>query len=299
METSACFNKENYLHALFGIIYLLTSVIASTGNGFMFYIVNRDPLKLFNKPTNVLNIFSALNHFFSGLLVLPLIGVNSILTSQGIASEVAKLFQNVLVSFVASNESVLLVVLFFERYTAFVFPLSNRHYVTTTRTKRICTALTIICLLFSCVLFVGVSEYVFYLLILPLFILLPCFLMMIVLAAGFCGLRRRTQVKPGIRNELSPNQHKNKRNLQLRKYLNAATRGTIFAILPLIFYCAVKFLELSEAEFSSSSCFDLLEQISFVFLFLSSVLTPVIVFWKIPVYRRSARHLWQRRKGAN
>lgn len=299
METSACYNKENYLQATFGIIYLLTSLIASTGNGFMFYIVNRDPLKLFSKPTNVLNIFSALNHFFSGFLVLPLIGINSILTSQGIASEVAELFENVLVSFVASNESVLLVILFFERYTAFVFPLSNRHYVTITRAKRICTASTMTCLLFSCILFVGVSEDVFYLLTLSLFILLPSFLMIILLAAGFCGLKRRTQVKPGNTNEPSPNQHKKKRNLQLRKYLSAATRGTIFAILPLIFYCVVKFLGLSEAEFSSSSCYDLLEHISFVFLFLSSVVTPVIVFWKIPVYRRSARHLWQRRKGAS
>lgn len=296
METSACFNKEHHLLAIFGIIYLLTSLVASIVNGILLYIVNRDPLKLFNKPTNVLNIFAALNHFSSGLVVLPLIGINSILTSQGIASEVAKLFENVLVSFVASNESVLLLILFVERYTAFVFPLSNRHYATMTRAKRICTASTITCLLFSCILFVGVSEYVFYPLTLSLFILLPCFLMIIVLIAGFCGLKRRTQVKPGNSSELSLDQSKKKRNLQLRKYLNAATRGTISAILPLIFYCVVKFLGLREAEFSTTSCHDLLEHISFVILFFPSVVTPVIVYWKIPVYRRSARHLWQRRK---
>lgn len=296
METSACFNKEHHLRAIFGIIYLLTSLVASIGNGVLLYIVNRDPLKLFNKPTNVLNIFAALNHFSSGLVVLPLIGINSIFTSQGIASEVAKLFENVLVSFVASNESVLLLILFVERYTAFVFPLSNRHYATMTRAKRICTASTITCLLFSCILFVGVSEYVFYPLTLSLFILLPCFLMIIVLIAGFCGLKRRTQVKPGNSSELSLDQSKKKRNLQLRKYLNAATRGTISAILPLIFYCVVKFLGLREAEFSTTSCHDLLEYISFVILFFPSVVTPVIVYWKIPVYRRSARHLWQRRK---
>ena len=296
METNACFNKEHHLHAIFGIIYLLTSLIASTGNGFLLYIVNRDPLKLFNKPTNVLNIFAALNHFFSGLIVLPLIGINSILTSQGIANEVAKLFENVLVSFVANNESMLLVILFLERYTAFVFPLSNRHYVTITRTKRLCTTTTITCLLFSCILFLGVSEYVFYPLTLSLFILLPCVLMIIVLIAGFCGLKRRTQVKPGNTSELALNQRKKKLNLQLRKYLNAATRGTISAILPLIFYCAVKFVGLSEAEFSTTSCYDLLNHISFVILFFSSVVTPIIVVWKIPAYSRSARHLWQRRK---
>ena len=262
----------------------------------MLYIVNRDPLNLFNKPTNVLNIFCALNHFFSGLIILPLIGINSILTSQGIANDVAKLFENVLVSFVASNESVLFAILFLERYTAFVFPLSNRHYVTITRAKRICTASAITCLLFSCILFVGVSANVFYLLTLPLFILLPCFLMMIVLIVGLCGLKRRTQVKPGNTSEPSLNQLKKKRNLQLRKYLNAAARGTISAMLPLIFYCVVKFLGLSEAEFSITSCYDLLEHISYLLLFFSSVVTPVIVFWKIPVYRRSARHLWQRRK---
>ena len=296
METSACFNKEHHVYTIFGIIYLLTSLTASVGNGFMLYIVYRDPLKLFNKPTNVLNIFSALNHFFSGLIVLPLIGINSILTSQGIDNEVAKLVENVLVSFVASNESVLLVILFLERYTAFVFPLSNRYYVTIRRAKRICTASTITCLLFCCILFTGVSEYVFYLLILPLFILLPCFVMIIILASGFCSLKRRAQVKPGNTGELSLNQHKKKRNLQLRKHLNAATRGSISAILPLIFYCVVKFLGHSEGEFSTTSCYDLLEHISLVFLFLSSAVTPIIVFRNIPVYRRSARHLWQRRK---
>lgn len=296
METRACFNKEHHLHVIFGMIYLFTSLIASTGNGFMLYIVNRDPLKLFNKPTNVLNIFSALNHFFSGLILLPLIGINSILASQGIANDVAKLFENVLVSFVASNESVLLAILLFERYTAFVFPLSNRNYVTITRAQRVCTASTIACLLFSCILFTGVSEYVFYLLTLPLFVLLPCFAMMIVLAVGFCGLKRRAQVKPGKTNELSLNQHNKKRNLQLRKQLNAATRGTISAILPLIFFCVVKFLGLSGSEFSTTPCYGLLERISFVFLFFPSAVTPIIVFWKIPVYRRSARHLWQRRK---
>jgi len=296
METSACFIKEHHLHATFGIIYFLTSLIASAGNGFLLYIVNRDPLKLFNKPTNVLNIFAALNHFFSGLIVLPLIGINSLLTSQGIANEVAKLFENALVSFVASNESILLIILFLERYTAFVFPLSNRHYVTVTRAKRTCTAATITCLLFSCILFVGVSEYVFYLITLSLFILLPCFLMIVVLIAGFCGLKRKTQVKPGNTSELSLNQRKKKRNLQLRNYLKAATRGTISAILPLIFYCAVKFVGINEAEFSTTPCYDLLNHISFVILFSSSVASPIIVFWKIPPYRRSAKHLWQRRK---
>lgn len=290
METGVCFKKEHYLHAIFGTIYLLTSLIASTGNGFLLYIVKRDPLNLFNKPTNAVNVSIAINHLLGGLIVIPLIGVNSILKSQGTFSEVANLFQDVLVDFIVSNASALLLILFLERYTAFVFPLLNRQHVTIKRVKRVSTSLTITCLLSSCILFTGVPSNGFYLFFIPLFILLPCLVMMIILIAGFCGLKRRRKVVPG---ELSINRGKKKLNMQLYKYLVAATRGTVLTVLPLVFYCVVKFLAV---EFVKIPCYDLLQHLSFIILFVSAAVNPFVMFWKIPLYRRSARHIWQRRK---
>lgn len=296
MGTDACFNKD-HLHAIFGIIYLLTSLIASIGNGFMLYIVKRDPLKAFNKPTNVLNISIAINHFLSGLIVLPFIGISDILKSQGILHEVAKLFEDVLVYFAASNASMLLLLLFFERYTAVVFPLLNRKHITIKRAQRICTSVTIICFLFSCILFTGVSHSAFYFVCLPLFILLPCLVMIILLVAGFCGLKRQAQVAVNNRSELPINQNKRtRRNSQLFEYLVYATKGTVSTVLTLVFYCVVKFLGFSGMEFSRTSCYDLLEHLSLVVLFVTAAANPIIIFRKIPVYSRSARHIWERRK---
>ncbi|KAL9950562.1 hypothetical protein ACROYT_G043077, partial [Oculina patagonica] len=296
MAKGNCFNKEYYIHVIFEIVYLLTALIASVGNGFMLYVVKRDPLKLFNKPTNVVNISIAINHLLAGLIVLPLIGVNSILRSQGLTNEVTKLFQDVLINYVVSNGSALLLILFLERYTAFVFPLLNRHYVTIKRVKRVSTSVTITCLLFSCILFTGVPQNVFYFVFIPLFILIPCLVMMFVLVAGFCGLKRRAEVAPGNKTEHSIRHNKKRRNLQLYKYLVAATRGTVLTVLPLVFYCVVKFLGLNEVEFISIPCYDLLEHLSFVILFVPAAANAFMIFWKIPVYSRSARHIWQRRK---
>ena len=130
METKVCFIKEANLHLIFGIVYFLASLTASIGNGFMLYIARRDPLKLFNKPTNVLNVSIGLNHLIASLFVLPILGTNSVLQSQEIVNGVAELFQDVMVHFVVTNASVLLLVLFLERYTAFVYPFLNRKNAT-------------------------------------------------------------------------------------------------------------------------------------------------------------------------
>ena len=300
METKVCLIKEANLHLIFGIVYFLASLTASIGNGFMLYIARRDPLKLFNKPTNVLNVSIGLNHLIASLFVLPILGTNSVLQSQEIVNEVAELFQDVMVHFVVTNASVLLLVLFLERYTAFVYPFLNRKNATIERAKQICSSVTATCFFFSCILFTGVSEDIFYDITLPVFILLPCTVMTVMLAISFCLLRRRTRVAQDITHDsqirvINPN--RSKRNLQLRQYLKAATKGTILTVLPMVFYCVVKILGYSKLEFSSTSCYDLLEHMSFIVFFLVAVMNPVIVFLKIPVYKRSIRHLWDRRKG--
>ncbi|RMX58738.1 hypothetical protein pdam_00010815 [Pocillopora damicornis] len=185
METKVCFIKEANLHLIFGIVYFLASLTASIGNGFMLYIARRDPLKLFNKPTNVLNVSIGLNHLIASLFVLPILGTNSVLQSQEIVNGVAELFQDVMVHFVVTNASVFLLVLFLERYTAFVYPFLNR-----------------------------VSEDIFYDITLPVFILLPCTVMTVMLAISFCLLRRRTRVAQDITHDsqirvINPNSSSN------------------------------------------------------------------------------------------
>ncbi|CAH3116507.1 unnamed protein product [Pocillopora meandrina] len=214
METNVCFINEDNLHLIFGIVYFLASLTASIGNGFMLYIARRDPLKLFNKPTNVLNVSIGLNHLIASLFVLPILGTNSVLQSQEIVNGVAELFQDVMVHFVVTNASVLLLVLFLERYTAFVYPFLNLKNATIERAKQICSSVTATCFFFSCILFTGVSEDIFYDITLPVFILLPCTVMTVMLAISFCLLRRRTRVAQDITHDsqirvMNPNSSSN------------------------------------------------------------------------------------------
>ena len=247
------------------------------------------------------------NHLFSALIVLPFLGINSILKGLSILQEPSHMvnyFEDVFVSVFVSNATMLALAMFIERSTAFVIPVLNRKYVTITRAKRICTSITGTCLLCSCILFTGIPQKVFYFVFLPLFILLPSLGFLILPVVGFYGLKRQAR-KVAVakeRNEIQclscPSHNKKekaRRNSQMYRYLFETTRMTITAIATLLFYCVVKFLEYSDVEYTRTSCF-VLEHLSFVLLFLPVVVLPVITFTKIPVYWRSARHLWRRRK---
>ena len=135
-----------------------------------------------------------MNCFFSALVVLPFLGINSILKGQRIFQEppsVAKMFEDVIVSVFLSNATLLTLALCIERSTAFVLPVLNRKHVTITRAKRICTSITGTCLLVSCILFTGIPKNVFYFVLLPLFVLIPCQVLLVLPAVGFYGLKHR------------------------------------------------------------------------------------------------------------
>lgn len=301
MATRGCSNTDHF-HLIFGAIYLFFSFIASIGNGFILYIVKRDPLRLFNKPTNAFNIAIAYNYLFSAFIVLPFIGLKSILKSLHLFQElpdVVKLLEDFLVCFATSNLCLLFFAVFIERTTAFVFPVLNRKHVTMTRARRVCSSITGTCLLFSCIIFTGIPKNAFYVVFVPTFILLPCLGCLILPGVGFYGLKRQARkVASGNRNEcltcpMHNRKEKARRKLQINKYLLETSRTTLSVVIIWVFYCVVKFLE-SDVELAGTSCYELLEHLSFLLLFLPAAVNPIIMVRNIPAYWRSARHVWKR-----
>lgn len=63
---------------IFGIIFLVIGFVVLVGNIFIFYVVNRDFLKCFNKFINVFNIVLIVVYFFVGMVVFLFIGVLNI-----------------------------------------------------------------------------------------------------------------------------------------------------------------------------------------------------------------------------
>ena len=300
MATEGCSSKDQ-LDVTFGSIYLFLSLVGLIEHGFLLYLVKRDPLRQFNKPTNIFNIATGLNYLFSVIIGLPYVGIISIMKSQHIIGEpshVTTLFEDFFVSFFASSGTMLSLALFIERATAFVFPVLNRQRLTITRAKRACAAITGTCFFFCCILFTGIPKKIFYLVFLPLFILLPSFGLLVLPAAGYYALKRQARkVSTAKRNECLSCPANNKKekargNSQACRYLLETTKTTVFVILNLVNYSVLKVLESSEVEFS---CFTLFKHFSYLLLFLPVAFLPIIIVGKIPAYSRSAKHILRRR----
>ena len=303
MATGGCSNKD-HLNIAFGSIYLFLAVIASVEQGFFLCVVKRDPFRQFNKPTNIFNTAIGINYLLGALIGLPLIGIHRILKSQHVLKEpsvVVKLFEDFFVCFLASNGIMLAFALSIERSTAFIFPVLNRKHVTMTRVKRTCTVITGICFLLSCILFTGVPHNIFYFMFLPLLILLPSLGLLVLPIAGFHALKRQARkvdaAKRDERLSCPTNNRKDKtrRDSQMYRYLLQTTMFAISIVTPLVFYCVVKILKFSDADFVNTSCFTLLEHLAFLLLFLLAVVSPVVFMRKIPIFWRSVRHIWKRR----
>ena len=302
MTTQICLDK-NGLYFGFGVTYLFVSIVASIEQSFLLYIVMRDPLRLLNRPATLLNITVATIHLFAALIVLPYIGVFSILRSQDVvkeSSKLTKLFEDFMVCFFVSATTLLVLVIFTERSIAFAFPIFNRKHVTTKRVKRLCFGIVVTSVLFSGILFTGVPKNIFYLVFFPVLIFLPT-LGLLVLPIGIAyGLKQQaTKVETVKRNDslsiqspISNRKGNSQRQAQICKNVATATGWTILAIAHVISFSVVDFLEFSNAEFSQRiPCLLLFKHLSYLNIFLPLVVAPVVCVMKIPVFLRSAKHI--------
>ena len=284
-------------------MYFFVSIVASIEQIFLLYIVIRDPLRLLNKPATLLNITVATIHLFAALVVLPYIGVISILRSQDIVREpsnLTKLFEDFMVCFFVSATTLFVFAIFAERSIAFAFPILNRKHVTIERVKRFCFGIVVTSVLFSGILFTGVPKNIFYLVFFPVLIFLPT-LGLLILPIGIAyGLKQQaTKVETVKRNDSLSTQSPTttrkgnpQRKPPICKNVAIATGWTILAIAHVTSFSVVDFLEFSDAESSQRiPCLLLFKHISYLNIFLPLVIAPIVCVMKIPVFLRSAKHI--------
>lgn len=306
MTTQICLDKDR-LNYGFAVVYFFLSIVVSIEQGFLLHVVKRDPLRLLNKPATHLNVAVATIHLFAALVVLPYIGVISVLKSQDIvkeSSKLTKLFEHFMVCFFVSTTTLFALAFFAERSTAIAFPILNRKHVTTERVKRLCFGIVITSVLFSGILFTGVPKNIFYLIFFPILIFLPT-LGFLVLPIGIAyGLKQQaTKVETTKRNDSlstrSPtcNRRRNlQRNPRIFKNVASATGWTILAIANETIFSVVAFLEFRDAESSQRTpCLLLFKHLSYLNIFLPLVVAPIVYVIKIPVFLRSVKHVWKQR----
>lgn len=296
-------NTIRDVRTTFGIIFLVFGLVASVGNTFILYVVKRDPLKCFNKPTNVFNIALTVAHLFAGMVVLPFHGVLNVLRGQRpekpLPSVVIDL-EAFLLNFTIGTATVLLFTISTERCTAVLHPHFNKKWLTLKRAKTVSITSSVTCFVFCALLFLPVSKIFFYMVYLHVFILLPACGILASCAARLRNFKKQARVS-AINSGLPLAQmfvlETRKRNSQLVYKLLV----TLFSILlPVLFslflFYAVKIIEATcDDDCLNERGFIVLSNVTVMLLFLSSVLNPLVLVSRIPEYSRSIKHVLKTR----
>lgn len=288
------------IRTTFGIIFLVIGLVASAGNTFILYVVNRDPLKCFNKPTNVFNIALTVAHLFAGMVVLPFTGVLNILrgqrsTERSLSSAVIDL-EVFLVNFIVATATILLFTISTERCVAVLHPRFNTKWLTLKRAKIVSTTAAITCFLFCAVMFLPISKTSFYMVYLHIFILLPVCGILTSCAARLRNFKKQSRVS-AINSGLPIAQlfarETRKRNSQLvYKLLVTLFSILLPVLLSLFLFYAIRLIELTcDDGCVNERWFVVLNNIVLMLLFLSAALNPHVLVLRIPEYSRSIKHI--------
>ena len=294
-------NQDKEILVISGIIFLIIAVITSLGNTFILYIVKRDPLKCFNKPTNVFNISLTMAHLLAGAIVIPFIGVLNILRAQrpdaSLPSAVLKL-EAVLLNFNIGTATLLLFAISTERSSAVVVPRLNKKWLTVNRAKNICYIGTATCFLWCLLLFLPMPETFFYIVYLHVFIFLPVCGILISCAVRLRSFKKQARVSV-IDNGLPIAQlfvrETRRRNSQLVYKLLVTVFSILLPVLiALLLFYTVRIIETTCEECSQRKWFSIFNNSTLVFLFLSSPINPLVLYSRIPEYSRSIKHIFRK-----
>jgi len=289
------------IHTTFGIIFLVIGFVASAGNTFILYVVKRDPLKCFNKPTNVFNIALTMAHLFAGMTVLPLTGVLNILrgqrsTEKSLSSAVVDL-EEFLVNFIVATATVLLFTISTERCVAVLHPRLNTKWLTLKRAKVVSTTASVTCFLFCAIMFLPISKVSFYMVYLHIFILLPVCGILTSCAARLRNFKKQARVS-AINSGLPIAQMFARETRKRSSQMVYKLLVTLFSILlpvllSLFLFYAIRLVEITcdDAGCVNERWFVVLSNVVLILLFLSAALNPHVLVLRIPEYSRSIRHI--------
>ncbi|XP_022782161.1 5-hydroxytryptamine receptor 2A-like [Stylophora pistillata] len=291
-------NSNKDVYTVFGVIFILIGLLASLGNTVVLYVVKRDPLKCLKKPTNVFNIALTVTHVFVGMIVSPFTGILNIFRGNNpenpLPSAVVNLeafTQNIVIG----TATLFLCAISTERCTAVLRPHFNKRWLTQQRAKFVSISAVASCLVFCSLLFLNISKTFFYMIYLHVFILLPVCGILISCTARLRNFKKQARVSV-INSGLPVAQifasETRKRNSQMVYKLLVTLFSILLPILSALFlFYAVKLVEITCDNCFTKRWFIVLNNMSLVSLFLSSVFNPVVILRRIAEYSRSIRHI--------
>ena len=286
-------NFEKQLCLGSGIAFLILLFMISLPNGFVLFVLLRNPLRCPRKGFYVFLLFICATDLFVGLVVSSGEALMRFLCAFGDwglpqEGDVVRV-----VSYVGINSSILLVTaMSIDRFIAVVFPHTYRQKLKPKTVVVVNLCILIFSSIFAAIQLSDISEHVYLTIDLHLHTTFPLCTTSIAYLGIFFFLKkqsrivRQKQITVSLGSSLNDRRQERKKKME-RKFAMTSFLILLFLILSLIPYFTITTVEIHCESCSEQRWFLAVKESSVLFLSLNSVINPFLASFRINELKRS------------
>ena len=279
---------------IFGVVYLLVSVITVVENSLVIFAIWKDPLKVLRtSPTNFILLSLAIADLIVGLIVAP--GIAAWFLRLGTMEKDPWYFQSILLIFT----SALLIVsvghvlfLTVDRYYALATPLKYRTKITKRRVLITSSGMWICCICYAIVSSI-IQQYfpVMWLIAIVVMLSLAEWVYILYLITLRC-LMKHSRARIMAENSQS--------NVALCYQREKKVFRVIVSVIFVFDCCITPWIVAQFVLYFCKPCYDyhgvvvVCQSVTMIFLFVNSALNPLLYCWRFSKFRATFKHFWNK-----
>ena len=279
-----------------GVPFLFLLLLVTIPNGFILFVLYRNPLHCFRKPFSVFLFFIAAVNFFNGIVVCS----GETLVRFHCAFEDGRIPQEgdivMVLEYIGINSSILLMTaMSIDRFIAIIYP---HFYLSKITPRKLFVCNTIICgfsSIFASLQLTGISMINYRLTDIHLHTTFPLTTTFSAYLAIYLFLKKRSREdlqrqKIILAANMTLHSTRRLRIAQMeRKFAMTSFLILLSLILSLIPYFIASVLEYKYHEYRKQTCFFAFKEVSLLFLFLNSAVNPFLSMLRIDELRQSLK----------
>ena len=283
------------------ILTVVLVAVTTVSNGFLLYVLYKDPLKRFTKPVTTFITALAIMDFLTGALCDPSqarFEIRCALKMKTEAEFELRGFTAIVSFFTVNSATLLIVAMSVERFVAVSFPYFYRQAVTRRRASVCAIAVCIYCFVFSLLQLTEVDLALWERTDLYLHIVIPIISVMVTYTAIYLILRRQRKKLQtvsdkiqGTDGSLTQKRCRNQIHKQKceQKIVYTAVLITLLLILAFLPHTIVTIASESCKNCVSNEWFVVLSRVTIPFVFMNSAVNPFVYVLRMRDLRRSMK----------
>ena len=283
------------------ILTVALVVVTTVSNGFLLYVLYKDPLKRFTKPVTTFITAIAIMDFLTGALCDPSQARFEIRCALKMETETEfelRGFTAIVAFFTVNSATLLIVAMSVERFLAVTFPHFYRQAVTRKRAKLCVIAVCIYCFVFSLLQLTDVDLGLWETVDLYMHTVFPIILVIVTYAAISVILRKQRNTFQSVNDKIKGNDgtlNRKRRRNQTQKQKNERQIVVTAFLISLLLILA--FLPYTIVIIEAANCkncltnewFVVFSRVAIPFVFMNSAVNPFVYVLRMRDLRRSMK----------